>query len=207
MASKELDLYDLLSDALRATIDADHEVAQRYYTILHKYAFGVEPDELKDEEKKLQTISFDFINSDGRKQTAEIPLLTLMPLPLLHISEASFEFDVEMEIDNEVSIDSSTSGESEERVVEVPIPSRQAISSLSPTRVRRKSALLKVRIPVASTTKDTSEKSTTIEKSSSTSNMKINIKMGQSDMPLGLMNILQTASNSMLISKTKEQEE
>ena len=192
-----VNLYQLLSEPLLATIDADNEVANRYYAILEKYAFGISEKEkallsktdlfnlgkkgISINQKKLQTISFDFINSEGNKQTAEIPLLTLMPLPLLHVSEASFEFDVQM------SVDSKGGATMKEE--------------LEP--ITTKSLALRIRLP--KTEEVLTKGSPIVEKSSST-NMKVTIKMEQSDMPIGLANILQTAANSLLISKTKEEE-
>ena len=216
MAERELDLKELLSDPLTAVIEADNRVVSRYYDILHKYAFGYEPipGTNEGEPKKLQTISFDFINSEGKKQTAEIPLLALLPLPLLHISEASFEFDVEMSINTA------------EETVGMNPDNEQSSGNLQPTNnlqlrtlsmatpvllveAPRATALLRVNLPVAaaptpaSPTSDQASRNTS-RSSSSNTNMKITIKMEQSDMPIGLANILQTAADSMLISRTKE---
>jgi len=191
MADNTLDLYQLLSDPLTATITADYEVADRYYTILKKYAFGIDSVDEDEEEgmtKKLQTISFDFINSEGMKQTAEIPLLTLMPLPLLHISEASFEFDVQMSVKSEA-----------ESPITKDLPTKA--TALSKTRMLttlNRAALVKVSVPVTTGSEST--------ESNTNTNMKVHIKMQQSDMPIGLANILQTAADSMLISRTKGDE-
>ena len=188
MPDNTLDLYQLLSDPLTATITADYEVADRYYTILKKYAFGIDSIDEDDEEegitRKLQTISFDFINSEGKKQTAEIPLLTLMPLPLLHISEASFEFDVQMNVKSEA----------ESPITKDPLIKTTALSKTRMLTTLNRAALVKVSVPVTTGSEST--------ESSTNTNMKVHIKMQQSDMPIGLANILQTAADSMLISRT-----
>lgn len=211
-----LDLYQLLTDPLTATISADYEVADRYYAILRKYAFGVDPEEDSEEvaeggeakivKKRLQTVSFDFVNSSGMKQTVEIPLLTLMPLPLLHISEASFEFNVQISTKNEevsTSISGSNAIKAAGTLNNIKTPVRRldttAVQSLREAKfMQQLNRQTKLIARINPAPKEG-------ESSSSDTNMKVSIKMEQSDMPGGLVSLLQEVAGCMRITPAEEE--
>ena len=190
-----LDLYQLISDPLTATISADYEVADRYYAILRKYAFGDDPNE-----SRVQTIAFDFINSEGKKQTAEIPLLTLMPLPLLHISEASFEFNVNI---NSSQAQSSLQPKEEDNPPV--ISGKNAVLLDTPLFMKQLNSSARIKVSIPKTPATPAEG--TFGSNEANANMKVSIKMEQSDMPLGLLSILQTVADGLRVSNTVEEPE
>lgn len=91
-----MELKDLISGPLVATIDADSISARRYLNHLLELAFE-SYDRKTGETGKLRTLDFTYGSRDvggARMQRISIPLLTLVPLPLLQVKEADFDFDI-----------------------------------------------------------------------------------------------------------------
>ena len=98
ISSQVMELKDLISGPLVATIDADTISARRYLSYLIELAFE-EYDKETGKGGKLRTLDFTFTSQDvngTRLQRISIPLLTLVPLPLLQVKEADFDFDIQV---------------------------------------------------------------------------------------------------------------
>lgn len=183
VSSQVMELKDLISGPLVATIDADSISARRYLNHLLELAFE-SYDRETGEVGRLRTLDFTYGSHDvggARMQRVSIPLLTLVPLPLLQVKEADFDFDIRIvdavssDKDATFSLKNGTSGDED-----------------SPEGV-------KLRVAMAANA-ERSVKSTTQQ--SLTANMKVKVRMEQADMPGGLSNLLHLTTNNLLMEET-----
>lgn len=183
VSSQVMELKDLISGPLVATIDADSISARRYLNHLLELAFE-SYDRETGEAGKLRTLDFTYGNHDvggARMQRVSIPLLTLVPLPLLQVKEADFDFDIRIvdavssDKDATFSLKNGTSGDED-----------------SPEGV-------KLRVSMAANAEG-NVKSTTQQ--SLSANMKVKVRMEQADMPGGLSNLLHLTTNNLLMEET-----
>ncbi|MCT7979824.1 DUF2589 domain-containing protein [Laspinema olomoucense] len=108
--SNPINVGDLLAAPLIATIQADFGAAQKFVEFITEYGFekgeppsGDDPDEIPDEAKsslgQLRMLKFWYNRYNPRKKQYEeiyisIPVLSLIPLPLLQVNEAEFDFNI-----------------------------------------------------------------------------------------------------------------
>ncbi len=85
-------MSELIASLIQETIDADQAVTADYLQEIKAYAFD-DPDSAHP---KLKTVSFEMTDEEGRRQQVTIPVLSLLPLPVLHISEATFDIDTQV---------------------------------------------------------------------------------------------------------------
>lgn len=191
--NEEFGLASALSDAMEATIAADVAAAEKCLSMIEKFAFSEKKSNSmssmlgsNDLTNDLKMESFTMRNSAGELQELSIPKLTMMPLPLLHVKEASFDFDLNMEVsetvEKEAKMDSGFKGHSLKRVAAVP-------------------KLVLKRVPKALSSASQTEG----ESKSSTTHVKAVIKMEQSDLPAGIKTLLQAAANSFIVKNKKEE--
>lgn len=93
-----MELKDLISGPLVATIDADSMSTRRYLSYLYELAFDSYNPET-GEVGNLRMLEFTYNVQDNgtqRQQRVSIPLMTLVPLPLLQVKEADFDFDIQI---------------------------------------------------------------------------------------------------------------
>jgi hypothetical protein len=87
-------LEGFLNSILKATVKADTLASQEYANYLMETAFE-NPAEINGETPLLKTISFLYAEgASGRYRRVTVPLMSLLPLPMLCIKEAEFDFDV-----------------------------------------------------------------------------------------------------------------
>lgn len=182
-------LTDLMVQTLQATIDADRSTADEYYRILEENSFK----EGKDGTSELQMVDVRLSNSNGQTQILSVPKMILMPIPMLHISEASFELEGNMCLNTAEETTVQTEKASETNLKELK-KSRQ-IKGSELQRLRQQS----LRIMLPSSTKSSESSGTSTENTQTTTNMKITMKLTQSDMPSGLVNLLQVMTNNIQI--------
>ena len=77
-----------LAETLEAAVFADSSAASKAYEMIESYAYT---DSTKSE---LQMSHFTMRDAAGRLQKLSIPTITMMPLPLLHVTEATFDLDL-----------------------------------------------------------------------------------------------------------------
>ena len=122
----------------------------------------------------LRTVAFDMqrLDTDGetRVHRINIPVLTLVTIPLLTIEEASLEF--ELQVEDLTSIKTEDSGDSSRPVAAsfLPISRSKIVTRLART-----------------TRQDTTTKS----------DLKMTVKIAQSPFPLGIERLLNTADLSV----------
>ena len=190
-------LTDLMVKTLQATIEADRNTAEEYYRILEETSFKPSKEEGAPEE--LEMVNVRIQNQNGQTQIISVPKMILMPVPMLHISEATFEIGGTMclnttETTEEVAEESSTGVKPQSLTqrarttsggrVSMPVGKSQYMDSIA------------VKLP-ARNSSNSSE--STVETGQSTTNLKISVKMTQSDMPSGLVNLLQVMTNNIQV--------
>ena len=180
-------LTELMVQTLEATIEADRSTADEYFRILEENSF----EEGNDGSKELQMVDVRLSNSNGQTQILSVPKMILMPIPMLHISEASFELEGNMCL-NTTEKTKVEAEKTREVSLEGLKKSRQ-IKGISASRLRQQS----LRIMLPASTKTSGESGTSTENSQTTTNVKISMKLTQSDMPSGLVNLLQVITNNI----------
>lgn len=176
-------LTDLMVETMEATIDADRRTAEEYYRILEENSFVQSTD---GQSSELQMVNVRITNPSGQTQIVSIPKMILMPVPMLHISEATFEIEGNMCLNT--TEDTSSGRTVPQRVITpkkgVSVEKLQTNASI----IRRN---LTVRLANAS--------ERTTENAQSSTNLKVSVKMTQSDMPSGLVNLLQVMTNNIQV--------
>ena len=79
--SEPIDIAVLLRNVLSSAMDAEYQGYQRYLEILK---------ELED----AGSVAFSYLDENGDRAALEIPIVTLVPLTMLHIEEAVFDFSL-----------------------------------------------------------------------------------------------------------------
>lgn len=190
VSSQVMELKDLISGPLVATIDADTISSRRYLKYLFELAFE-SYDEESGEVGNMRTLNFTYMSRDingARMQRVSIPLLTLVPLPLLQVKEADFNFDIQIidavsqDAGATFSLKNAMEGKEEE-------PSREGT---------------KLRVSLSPASVDVSSKSSVQQ--SLTANMRVKVKMRQADLPGGVANLLNLTTNNLMIEDMEDDE-
>lgn len=232
----------ILSETLEAAVFADCSAAMKACQMIEQYAYGGDvyysdgdwldianqntPSMSTGRNVKsheLEMVNVDIPDGNGGTKTISLPKITMMPLPMLHITEANFDMDFSLELVQSADNDSVNMKESQS-LNELPYGMISSASLLG-----RSSGYYPSSFPNASTNRSrplnryavkdqrnlrtvydssvsdfvkTKMKVTDSSSSDSTSriHMKIGVKMKQADLPEGLKAILQTAFNSMSIT-------
>ena len=210
-----VDMSELITMLIQETIDADQAVTRDYLNEIQDYAF-----ETKDRNHpQLKTISFEMTEDEGQRQRVTVPLLSLLPLPVLHISEATFDLETQMSIVEVTTEDGKN--ESTNEVKPLPVSTllpndemqRQGETIVSYAQqinlagVKREKALgqrrIRMSIPRAKAAKDPEQStdSTAQQKGESSKpqffNAKIHVKLEQTPLPSGMMGMLQETDRSI----------
>ena len=136
MQEMQMSLTDMIAGMIQAVIDADQAVTDDYLEAFTRYAF-----EKTDKGEQLQMVHFEMVDSDGTRQLVSIPKLSLLPLPVLHVQEATFDFEAQMSIRESTEEIKEKTEEEKEGTTTTPVytrPSNTTSSSSSrpPDRVR-----------------------------------------------------------------------
>lgn len=189
VSSQVMELKDLISGPLVATVDADTISARRYLSYLCELAFE-SYDHQTGKAGPLRMLEFTYQTSsmEGQHmQKVSIPMLTLVPLPLLQVQEADFDFDIQI-VDALQADKNST--------FSLNNPTENAVEQ----GCTEKSEGLKLRVTMA----PQSGSSTAKSNSSMTANMKVSVKMRQADMPGGLTKLLHLTTSNALSAEEDE---
>lgn len=181
-SSQVMELQQLISGPLIATIEADALSAQKFLDYLMRVAFeSYNPQ--TGETGKLRMLTFNYNEQDvngSRKKSVSIPLLTLLPLPLLQVHEADFDFDIKIIDALSENIEEKFSVEEGKSIIQKPETNGFRMrASLAPQQGER-------------------QRNGELQQSL-TANMKVKVKMRQADMPAGLSNLLHLTANNMQV--------
>lgn len=178
--SQVMALRQLIAAPLVATIEADTMTTRSYIDFLREVAFDGQTTDGKPALGRLRTFTFQYTQSQAGQRvekSVEIPVVSLIPIPLLQIKEAVFDF--------EIKVLDSTREVKEENYSFDPQPDAQ-----EPTddRVSMRASLA----PQSGNSKNEKDHS-------QTANMKVRVVMHQADMPSGLSNLLTLSANNMTV--------
>lgn len=190
VSSQVMELKDLISGPLVATIDADTISSRRYLKYLFELAFE-SYDEKSGEVGDMRTLNFTYMSRDingARMQRVSIPLLTLVPLPLLQVKEADFDFDIQI-------IDAVSQDANATFSLKNAMEGKEEPQSGEGTRLR---------VSLSPASVEAASKSAVQQ--SLTANMRVKVKMRQADLPGGVANLLNLTTNNLLIEDTEDDE-
>lgn len=177
----------LVGAQLTALIEAEVEGAEQTSEYIEKVGF----EEGKDGVLKLRMVTFEMTRRDvdgvSRPHMISVPVLTLVPIPLLTIEEATLDFDLYVEQVVDVDTKESSSNNADRG------PSNRGPTSLK-DKLALKKRLAKPAKPVKLVTRLAR---TTQEDSKTTFDMKMRVKIAQSDFPLGIERLINTADLSV----------
>lgn len=205
--STDMNLADMLSALIESTIAADQKAAEDYLDVLRTYA--LEPANGSNGHERLKMVDFEMTDSNGREQIVSIPKLSLLPLPLLRVAEATF--DIEAQID----ISTATKQDVEKFEKNYPIYNQKKktsiddlskegqeillkkIKSLAGVRVRLSNqSTQKKRNPLLRSGKTTTKETTSMQKMT---NVKVHIKLEPVLLPDGMRGLLQATENTIKV--------
>ena len=171
--SQVMELQQLIAGPLVSTIEADTLSSRRYLEMLQLIAFE-NVTEGDRNIRRLRTLKFAYqeTNVNGyRNKVVSIPLVTLLPLPLLQIKEADFDFDINiLDAVSSGTVESFDYGE----------------GKIEQNNENRRPFRLRASLAPKSGSGSYSDKS----EQQLSANMKVHVKMRQADMPAGLSNLL-----------------
>ena len=180
--SQVMDLKRLIASPLIATLEADAMTTDSYIKFLKEVAFE---EDHNGGLGKLRTFTFQYYqNEKGGKslKNVQIPVISLIPIPLLQIKEATFDFDIKI-------LDAVT----ESRETEFSFDERSQNKNGNTDNTYIRAALA-----------PQSGKSSESRENSLSANMKVHVIMHQADMPAGLANLLSLSAHNMSIEDSVE---
>lgn len=205
--STDMNLADMLSALIESTIAADQKAAEDYLDVLRTYA--LEPANGSNGHERLKMVDFEMTDSNGHEQIVSIPKLSLLPLPLLRVAEATF--DIEAQID----ISTATKQDVKEFEENYPIYNQKKKTSIDDLSKEEQEILLKkikslagirVRLgnqrtqkkrnPLLRSGKTTTKESTSMQKMT---NVKVHIKLEPVLLPDGMRGLLQATENTIKV--------
>ena len=195
--STDMNLADMLSALIESTIAADQKAAEDYLDVLRTYA--LEPANGSNGHERLKMVDFEMTDSNGREQIVSIPKLSLLPLPLLRVAEATFDIEAQIDISTatkqdvekfeKTSIDDLSKEEQEILL--------KKIKSLAGIRVRLGNQRTpKKRNPLLRSGKTTTNETTSMQKMT---NVKVHIKLEPVLLPDGMRGLLQATENTIKV--------
>ncbi|MBR1558270.1 MAG: DUF2589 domain-containing protein [Prevotella sp.] len=188
--SQVMELQQLIAGPLVSTIEADTLSSRRYLEMLQLIAFE-DVTEGDRNIRRLRTLKFAYqeTNVNGyRNKVVSIPLVTLLPLPLLQIKEADFDFDINI-------LDAVSSGTAESF--------DYGEGKIEQNNENRRPFRLRASLAPKSGSGSYSDKS----EQQLSANMKVHVKMRQADMPAGLSNLLRLTAGNLQVEDVEAPDE
>lgn len=217
--STDMNLADMLSALIESTIAADQKAAEDYLDVLRTYA--LEPANGSNGHERLKMVDFEMTDSNGREQIVSIPKLSLLPLPLLRVAEATFDIEAQIDISTATKQDVKEFEENypiynQKKKTSIDDLSKEEqeillkkIKSLAGIRVRlgnqrtqSNQRTQKKRNPLLRSGKSTSDTKTTTNETTSMqkmTNVKVHIKLEPVLLPDGMRGLLQATENTIKV--------
>lgn len=169
-------LMDLLASAAIATVQAGAAASVEYYKNLCNIGFE-QYDPNTNTVNGMRTLTFEY-PYDGKMEQISVPVLSLVPLTMLQVEDADFNFDVQVaDMDSDETIEASV------EVVD---------SNTGTTDVLNVNRIPNMRVTLLPSRK-AAEKGNGI--SPSGSGLSVHLTLKQSDMPGGMARFLQVINN------------
>lgn len=205
--STDMNLADMLSALIESTIAADQKAAEDYLDVLRTYA--LEPANGSNGHERLKMVDFEMTDSNGREQIVSIPKLSLLPLPLLRVAEATFDIEAQIDISTATKQDVKKFEENypiynQKKKTSIDDLSKagqeillKKIKSLAGVRVRLSNqSTQKKRNPLLRSGKTTTNETTSMQKMT---NVKVHIKLEPVLLPDGMRGLLQATESTIKV--------
>ena len=205
--STDMNLADMLSALIESTIAADQKAAEDYLDVLRTYA--LEPANGSNGHERLKMVDFEMTDSNGREQIVSIPKLSLLPLPLLRVAEATFDIEAQIDISTATKQDVKKFEENypiynQKKKTSIDDLSKagqeillKKIKSLAGVRVRLSNqSTQKKRNPLLRSGKTTTTETTSMQKMT---NVKVHIKLEPVLLPDGMRGLLQATESTIKV--------
>lgn len=176
--SQIFSLTELISAPLIATVQADFFAAERFVAYLREYGFEPQKGAPFQDFGKLRMVVFQYRTPNGWVEM-QVPILSLIPLPLLQVSDADFHYNIR------ILGMAALSSEAEARD-----PGVRAQAGIPASVGANPENLYASMAPLRRQTEQDGETPTLV------ANMDINIRMRQADLPGGIatmLNVMQSA--------------
>lgn len=204
--SMEMTLADMLTGMIQSTVAADQKAAEDYLKVLRNYALV--PSKIGDGHERLKMVDFEMTDSDGLQQIVSIPKLSLLPLPVLRVAEATFDIEAQVDIKTDVN-------EKERHLFleRYPVfrdqlrsvPEAKMSATLEKEILRRRIIAPGVCVRLKRPVPTEMSKARRLEQKMT--NIKVHVKLEPVQLPDGMRGLLQATDSSIkVISKNKNQE-
>jgi len=205
VGSRVLSLENLFAAPLVSVIEADVLAARKFAGFISDFGFAPNGEQSSSANEsmnfgRLRTVSFSYRRpgAGGELQDAvvEIPLLSLVPLPLLQVTEADFTFNVHVLESNADELGDAP-----------PLLRTPAKSDDGEEQAAPKAAAPRMRAMLSSASRAPSSGAGSGRSSELDANMSVKLSMKQADVPGGLSAMLQVMSQSITTTTKPLQQE
>ena len=201
---KLINFRDLIGGPLIATIEADFTASQRFVEYMLEY--GMEklsdenvPDIAIDPQTnkpfgRLKMVTFWYTQANPKTGgndyfRVEVPLLSLIPLPLLQIQQADFDFNIRLF--SEIEYKSEPAGQ--KGALENGVKSVEEKATKSEIGELKG---FKARLSPSTGRSEDGKISTSLD-----ANMKVTVKMKQADLPVGLASLMTVFNSTTFVTQ------
>lgn len=185
-------LSNLISTLIHDVIDADLQAADDFMEIIEQQAVEEYEDENHVLRKRLKTVDYELVNEEGKVQVVTIPYISLLALPSLRISEATFELDAQMKV--------TTNTVREEKAnLDVKLQRARARKNVAYERMlnTKRNSLNTLKDDDLLPTFAFSSSTNTSTASDQFTNVKVSIKLAPTVLPNGVRGLLQYAGSNI----------
>lgn len=196
--SMDMSLAEMLTAMIESTIAADQKAAEDYLRVLRTYA--LEPAAGPDGHEKLKMVDFEMTDADGQRQIVSIPKLSLLPLPVLRVAEATFDMEAQIEINTSVSEKEQKDFRKRfpllKQQLQTKIQSTQEGVETDDAEIEQTIAAAGVRVRMLRPGVTPSETQKDVQKMT---NVKVHIKLEPVLLPDGMRGLLQATENNIQV--------
>lgn len=191
VSSRVLELGSLFAMPLVSVIEADVLAAKEFTRFLYDFGFVDDPtkQDANSHLGSLRTVTFSYkrpgANGSLEDAVVEIPLLSLVPLPLLQVTDAEFSFNVRV-----LETETAALGAPPPLLPQSAEAAQPAESA--PTASSPKVRAMLAQAPAADATSETNKRQSQLD-----ANMAVKLSMRQADVPAGISALLNLMSQSI----------
>lgn len=179
---RSLSFSQLIGSPIVAIVQAEAMAARASAEFIESVGFVKQEGKDADAYGKLRTVTFTYtkqdVNGEPVTEEVELPLLSLVPIPLLQVKDAQLTFSAKV-------VESAT----DRNQLHAPINERLRISA-----PQRPVSLMAVYKPMGTTT----------DTASDGADVKVSINLVQSDIPAGLKQLFQIMENAAVSRQSEK---
>lgn len=172
---RSLSFSQLIGSPMVAIIQAEAMAARATADFIESVGFVKDGSKGDDGYGKLRTVTFTYskqdVNGEERTEEVELPLLSLVPIPLLQVKDAQLAFNA--------------------KIIES-VAERAQLQTLVGERLKTPASQRAVSLMGIYKSGSTS----TTDKVDSTADLKVTVNLAQSDVPAGLQQLFQIMENA-----------